>query len=184
MTLATPESAREQFMAAMSTIAHFWGFPKAMGAIYGAIYLSPEPLSLDELVEHAGVSKGAVSTHVRSLERLQMVHRSVRLGDRKDYYTCESNLWAVVRNVLRQRRENEFDRALGAVQECLTQLRKSRSTGDLHARHAFYATRIEAMHSFFATLDGVVATILMLDDLRVSKVKKLLRPRERRRRKD
>jgi DNA-binding transcriptional regulator GbsR (MarR family) len=175
---ASLDSAREQFMAAMSGIAHFWGFPKAMGAIYGAIYLSPEPLSLDELVEQAGVSKGAVSTHVRSLERLQMVHRSVRLGDRKDYYACESNLWTVVRNVLRQRRENEFDRALGAVQESLTQLRKSRSTRELRDRHAFYATRIEAMHSFFATLDGVVATILMLDELRVSTVKKLLRPRK------
>ena len=52
-------AAREEFIQGMSRISHFWGFPKAMGAIYGAIYLSPAPLSLDEIVEQVGVTKGA-----------------------------------------------------------------------------------------------------------------------------
>ncbi len=39
-------AARENFINGISRIAHFWGFPKAMGAIYGAIYLSPTPFSL------------------------------------------------------------------------------------------------------------------------------------------
>ncbi len=51
---ANLQAARERFIQAMSQISYFWGFPKAMGAIYGAVYLSPEPISLDELVEQAG----------------------------------------------------------------------------------------------------------------------------------
>ena len=42
--------AKEHFVQGVSRIAHFWGFPKAMGAIYGAIYLSKAPLTLDDLV--------------------------------------------------------------------------------------------------------------------------------------
>ena len=45
--------AQENFIQGMSRISNFWGFPRAMGALFGAIYLSPEPLSLDELVERA-----------------------------------------------------------------------------------------------------------------------------------
>ena len=175
------DAAREKFLRATSTIASFWGFPKAMGAIYGAIYLAPEPISLDELVSQVGVTKGAVSTHVRSLERLQMVHRSARIGDRKDYYHAESDLWTVVKNVLRQRREGEFDRALRAVRDTLAQVERVRSTADQHDRRALYLSRIEAMQAFFSTLDSVVATLLMLDELRLSTVQRMFKPRPRRR---
>ena len=70
--------ARAHFIQGMSRISSFWGFPKAMGAIYGAIYLSPNPLSLDEIVIQVGVTKGAVSTHVRQLERLSPSRRAFR----------------------------------------------------------------------------------------------------------
>ncbi|NJN53344.1 MAG: helix-turn-helix domain-containing protein [Anaerolineae bacterium] len=86
-----------------------------MGALYGSIYLSPQPVSLDELVEQVGVSKGAVSTNVRTLERLGMVHKHLEVGDRKDYYTAETDFWKVIRGVLREREQQEFDLALRAV---------------------------------------------------------------------
>ena len=31
-----------------------------MGAIFGSVYLSPEPLALDDIVAQVGVTKGAV----------------------------------------------------------------------------------------------------------------------------
>ena len=104
--------AREHFIQGISRIAHFWGFPKAMGAIYGAIYLSPSPITLDDLVTQVGVSKGAVSTSVRSLERLNMVHKHIKVGDRKDYYTAEEDFWKIIKSILKEREKSEFDRAI------------------------------------------------------------------------
>src|SRR5512135_1510264 len=103
---------RETFILGMSRISQFWGFPRAMGAIYGAIYLSPTPISLDELTEQAGVTKGAVSTNVRALERLGMVHQVVRIGERKDFYNAETDFWKIVKGILREREKSEFDHAL------------------------------------------------------------------------
>ncbi len=116
------QQSRDIFILGMSRISHFWGFPKAMGAIYGAVYLAPEPISLDELVELSNVTKGAVSTNVRSLERLGMVHRIVRIGERKDYYTAETDFWKVIRGILREREKSEFDRSLRSVDESLALL--------------------------------------------------------------
>lgn len=166
------KAAREHFIHGMSRIAGFWGFPRAMGAIYGAIYLSPEPTTLDALVEQVGLSKGAVSTNVRSLERLRMIHKHLKVGDRKDYYTAETDFWKIIRGVLREREDVEFDHALRSVTESLAMVKASgkKSEPDLGA---FYAERLKHMASFFNNLDGIVATFLALDDLRAGTIKKI-----------
>ena len=156
-------SAREHFILGMSRISHFWGFPKAMGAIYGAVYLSPHPLSLDEIVAQVGVTKGAVSTNVRQLERLGLVHRHIAVGDRKDYYLAETDFWRVVRGILKEREQSEFDKALQTVGESLAITDEAK--GEDPQLAAFYRTRMNAMQSFFKTLDSLVSAVIRLDGI-------------------
>lgn len=46
---------------------------KIMGQLYGLLYLSPKPLTLDEMAESLSISKGNVSINIRALERWNMV---------------------------------------------------------------------------------------------------------------
>lgn len=175
------QQARDHFIQGMSRISQFWGFPKAMGAIYGALYLSPEPLSLDALVEQVGVTKGAVSTNVRALERLGMVHRRVQIGERKDYYIAETDFWKIIRGILREREKTEFDHALRTVTESMEMLedelspQKGSSSEDPNlALAAFYQKRMQNMEAFFHSLDNLVATLLALDEIRLGTLQKFL----------
>ena len=154
--------AHNHFVQGMSRISNFWGFPKAMGAIYGAIYLSPHPLSLNEIVEQVGVSKGAVSTHVRQLEQFGMVHKHIQLGDRKDYYTAETDFWEMIKNILKQREQTEFDKALSTVSESLEMVEAEEDAPEMAA---FYRERMQAMHGFFKTLDSLFSALLSLQSL-------------------
>ncbi len=171
------QQSRDMFILGMSRISHFWGFPKAMGSIYGAIYLAPQPISLDELVELTNVTKGAVSTNVRALERLGMVHKIVRIGERKDYYTAETDFWKVIRGILREREKSEFDHALRSVDESLSLLNpppgQPQAPADAELA-AFYRQRMQAMQAFFRSLDQLVALVMAFDDLRASALQKLL----------
>ncbi|MCB8942637.1 MAG: hypothetical protein H6658_02560 [Ardenticatenaceae bacterium] len=167
------QTARENFIQGMSRISSFWGFPRAMGAIYGAIYLSPEPVTLDELVTLANVSKGAVSTNVRLLERLGMVHRQLKIGDRKDYYVAEADFWKIVRGVLREREKSEFALALDTVSESLVMVQGEGATAVNPDLATFYQQRLQAMQSFFSTLDNLVATFVALDNLRMGSLSSL-----------
>jgi len=169
------QAACQHFIQGMSHITHFWGFPKAMGAIYGAVYLAPEPVSLDELVSQVGVSKGSVSTNIRTLERLGMVHKQLRLGDRKDYYVAESDLWKVVREVLKEREKSEFDRALRTVDESLAMLRSASSEPAEMVLSTFYQERMEAMKRFFNSLDNLVAMLTALEELRTGSMQSLFK---------
>lgn len=172
------QQSRDKFILSMSRISSFWGFPRAMGSIFGAIYLSPEPVSLDELVLLSGVTKGAVSTNVRSLERLGMVRKIVRIGERKDYYTAETDFWKVVRGILREREKSEFDRALRSVDDSLALLdpstaREIDTEEDAHLA-AFYRKRIQTLQAFFRSLDQIVALLMALDEFRLSALQKFL----------
>ena len=171
------DGARETLIQGLSRISSFWGFPKGMGAIFGALYLSPTPLSLDELVERAAITKGAISTNVRALERLGMVHQHVAVGERKDYYTAETDFWKITRAILREREQTEFDQALRSVGESIA-LTDAASSGGLDAeevkRAALYGQRLRAMQSFFHTIDNLVAAFLALDEFRLGALQKLL----------
>ncbi len=160
--------ARKHFIQGMSRVTHFWGFPKAMGAIYGAIYLSSEAVSLDDLVMQVGVSKGAVSTNVRLLERLNMVHRQVQVGDRKDYYIAEADFWKVMKSIMQEREKNEFALALRTVGESLDMVNGAEISADEAELAAFYQERMRSMKGFFDQLDSLVAMLISLDALRLS----------------
>jgi DNA-binding transcriptional regulator GbsR (MarR family) len=162
MSEDTITQAHNHFIQGMSRISNFWGFPKAMGAIYGAIYLSPHALSLDEIVEQVGVSKGAVSTNVRQLEQFGMVHKHLQLGDRKDYYTAETDFWEMIKNILKQREQAEFDKAINTVAESLEMV--SSADGDPELAE-FYYKRMQAMQAFFKTLDSLFSAFLSLQGL-------------------
>ncbi|MCP5120566.1 MAG: hypothetical protein GY953_57975, partial [bacterium] len=155
-------------------ISQFWGYPRAMGAIFGALYLSAEPLSLDELATQACVTKGSVSTNVRALERMGMVHKQLRVGERKDYYIAETDFWTIAKSVLEQRSKGEFDSALRGVGEALNSVKSTAWKPDEAATAAFYQERLQAIADFFSRLDSIVAMVLQLDRLRLGGVEQLL----------
>lgn len=174
------DQARDTLIQGLSRISQFWGFPRGMGAIFGALYLSPVPLSLDELVAQVEITKGAVSTNVRALERLGMVHPQVHIGERKDYYVAETDFWKITRGILKEREKSEFDEALRSVGLSLEMVEAARGEAQLDAeelrRAAFYQQRMRAMQSFFHTLDSLVAAFLALDEFRLTALQKLLGP--------
>lgn len=168
-------ASRDLFIQGMSRISQFWGFPRAMGAIYGAIYLSPDPVSLDELVLAAAVSKGAVSTHVRHLERLGMVHKHLVVGQRKDFYTAETDFWRIIKNILLEREKSEFNQALNSVTESLAALPEASEEAGYKEGMAFYQQRLDAMLTFFRSLDQLVALALALDNFRIGAIQRLIK---------
>ena len=163
---------KKDFTEGLSQISRFWGFPKGMGAIFGVLYLSPTPLSLDEIVQETGLTKGAVSIEIRALARMGLVHRSSKLGDRKDYYEAEADFYAAVRSILKERQNSEFDRAVRSVKETLTEMEENWVEDE---DWNFVYERVQALQEFFDAIDSLSRAIVRLDSLGFSNVTKILR---------
>ena len=162
---------KKDFTEGLSQISRFWGFPKGMGAIFAVLYLSPTALSLDEVVQETGLTKGAISTEIRALARMGLVHRSSKLGDRKDYYTAESDFYAAIRSILKERQNSEFDRALRSVKETLGQMEESWVEND---EWNFVYERVQALQDFFDSIDSLTKAVVKLESLGIANVTKIL----------
>ena len=162
---------KQDFTEGLSQISRFWGFPKGMGAIFAVLYLSPTSLSLDEIVEQTGLTKGAVSTEIRALARMGLVHRSTRLGDRKDYYEAESDFYAAIKSILKERQNSEFDRAVRSVKETLETMESNWVENE---EWNFVYERVKALQDFFDAIDSLTKAVMRLERLGISNVTKIL----------
>ena len=162
---------KKDFTQGLSQISRFWGFPKGMGAIFAVLYLSPTPLSLDEIVQETGLTKGAISIEIRALARMGLVHRSSKLGDRKDYYSAEADFYASIRSILKERQNSEFDSAVRSVKETLTKMDESWVD---NAEWKFVYERVQALQNFFDAIDSLTKAVVKLESLGISNVTRIL----------
>ena len=162
---------KQDFTEGLSQISRFWGFPKGMGAIFAVLYLSPTPLSLDEIVSETGLTKGAISTEIRALARMGLVHRSSKLGDRKDYYAAEADFYAAIRSILQERQNSEFDRAVRSVKDTLAKMDENWVEDD---EWKFVYERVQALQGFFDAIDSLTKAVMRLESLGITNVTKIL----------
>jgi DNA-binding transcriptional regulator GbsR (MarR family) len=162
---------KQDFTEGLSQISRFWGFPKGMGAIFAVLYLSSTPLSLDEIVAETGLTKGAISTEIRALARMGLVHRSTKLGDRKDYYEAEADFYAAIRSILKERQNSEFDRAVRSVKDTLAKMDENWMDED---EWKFVYARVQALQEFFDAIDSLSKAVIKLNKLGLSNVTKIL----------
>jgi DNA-binding transcriptional regulator GbsR (MarR family) len=164
---------KKDFAKNLSQISRFWGLPQGMGAIFGVLYLSPVALSLDEITKETGLTKGAVSTQIRTLARMGLVHRSSKLADRKDYYEAENDFYKSIRSILKERQNSEFDRAIRSVKESLEKLESGAISGN-EAEVQFAYERVRALQEFFNAIDSLTNAVIKLEKLGLGNVKSIL----------
>jgi len=125
-------------------LMEFWGFKRNMGRLWAVLYLSPEPLSAEDLRENLSLSSGAVSMTLSELSRWGVVRKVWVQGERKDFYAAEVQLWRMISRVFNEREKAEISAAIEAFQEALAQVEAMRSAADprLRARAELQAERI------------------------------------------
>jgi hypothetical protein len=81
-------------------VAQFLGLPKSVGQIFGLIYATEQPLSLDDIAERLQISRGSVSTGLNYLRRFDAVRTTFVLGDRREFYQAETDTARIAQGFL------------------------------------------------------------------------------------
>ncbi|MCU0428089.1 MAG: hypothetical protein MUF71_20950 [Candidatus Kapabacteria bacterium] len=91
--LKMDETKREMLQAFGEAYRGF-GLSKQMGHIVALLLYSPQPLSLDEITEQLGMSKGPISQVTRRLNERNIIRKVWNPGSRKDYYEIQQEVFA------------------------------------------------------------------------------------------
>jgi DNA-binding transcriptional regulator GbsR (MarR family) len=116
------DAARWEMMEAGGRTAQAFGLTRLFGRLYVLIYLHSDPLCLDDLAGHLGVSKASVSIACRQLASWGAVRCVARPGDRRDYYVAETNLRKVVHGGLLASLNKKLDSAQKQIERSLRML--------------------------------------------------------------
>jgi HTH-type transcriptional regulator, glycine betaine synthesis regulator len=68
------------------------GWPKSVGEIYGLLFVSAQPLAMDEIMARTGMSLGAASQGLKLLREFGAVRTVYTPGARKDHYVASGEL--------------------------------------------------------------------------------------------
>jgi len=111
----------QRFVDAWGSMGTLWGINRSVARVHALLMASGDPVSLDEIAERLGISKGNASMSLRELRTFGVI-RPVRVpGDRKDYYVAEPDIWAMFFRILAVRKQRELDPAVDAVQALLAE---------------------------------------------------------------
>jgi DNA-binding transcriptional regulator GbsR (MarR family) len=107
------------------------GQPRSVAEIYGLLFVSHQPLTLDDLIERLHLSKGSGSQGLKYLQELGAVRTVYVGGDRRTHYEAVAELRNLAGRFLRQEilthfedSESRLDRISAAAQKLPGEQRK------------------------------------------------------------
>ncbi len=103
------DEAKEKFIQAWGVLGTSWGISRTMAQIHALLLVSAEPLSAQEIIDTLSVSQGSANMNLRALIDWQLVEKTVKIGERKEYFAAEKDMWEITRRVMRERRKRELE---------------------------------------------------------------------------
>ena len=118
--MATPEPAiTERFVLHWGEMAARWGVNRTVAQIHALLYLSERPLNAEDISARLQVARSNVSTSLRELQNWDLVKVVHLMGDRRDHYETLQDPWELLRVIVRERKEREFDPTVAFLRECV-----------------------------------------------------------------
>jgi DNA-binding transcriptional regulator GbsR (MarR family) len=121
------------------------------GRIFALLYLSDEPLSLEQTAIELDQSKSNVSLNIRALVEWHLVRRKPVAGSRKDHYEAASDFFRAMQEIFERRFRWTVRQVLSTVDETKTDAARRAPP---RQRKAFLDGRLGALRAFFSLVDG------------------------------
>jgi len=107
--------AIERYVLHWGEMGTRWGTNRTVAQIQALLYLSPEPLRADQIVDALSVARSNVSTSIRELQGFGLVRMTHVLGDRRDYFESLNDVWELFRVIIEQRKQRELNPTLSML---------------------------------------------------------------------
>jgi HTH-type transcriptional regulator, glycine betaine synthesis regulator len=125
------EPAEVEIIHLFVQFAEALGQPRSVAEIYGLLFASHQPLSMDTLIERLNLSKGSASQGLKYLQDLGALRTVYVAGDRRTHYEAIAELRKLAGRFLRQQilthfgdSENSLDRIAAQTQKLSDKQRK------------------------------------------------------------
>jgi DNA-binding transcriptional regulator GbsR (MarR family) len=121
------------------------GMPRSVGEIYGLLYFSEKPLSMDQISSRLEISIGSASQGLRTLKSLKAIRSTYIAGDRRDHYLAETEFRRLFSSFIKDEIMPHLDSANDRISRMEESLTSNEKNND------FYLVRLEKLKKLTKT---------------------------------
>jgi DNA-binding transcriptional regulator GbsR (MarR family) len=147
-------AAVERFILHWGDMGDEWGVNRSVSQIHGLLYVSESPLNAEDIADKLGMARSNVSNSLKELQNWNLIRRVPIMGDRRDHFEAETDLWEVAVRIAAGRKARELDPALDALRACVEDAAADPKMSPVASK------RLKEMLVFTETVDGWFSQML------------------------
>lgn len=167
-------SARDEFVQIWGDMASAWGINKTMSQIHALLYAETQALHTDEIMDILDISRGNANMNLRRLLDWELIHKVHFEGDRKDYYSAETDVWKIVNTIIKERQQREIAPIRDQLASCMQLLGDDEK--DMDEASLAFKERIQNYDDFLVMFERFTDALLpFINKKNLSLLKQLVR---------
>jgi DNA-binding transcriptional regulator GbsR (MarR family) len=96
-----------------------WGVNRTVAQIHALLYITGRPMHAEEITDTLGVARSNVSNSIRELQGWNLVKLVHLAGDRRDHFETSTQVWELLRTIVRERQRREITPTIDVLQSLL-----------------------------------------------------------------
>src|SRR5690349_17752392 len=108
-------AAVERFILHWGDMGDQWGVYRSVSQIHGLLYLAEAPMTAEDIADTLGMARSNVSNSIKELLGWNLIRRVPILGDGRDHFEAETDIWEVAARIAAGRTVRELVPALAAL---------------------------------------------------------------------
>lgn len=145
--------AKNKFIQTWGALGSQWGINKTMAQIHALLMVSPEALSMEDIMSELHISRGNASMNLRSLIDWGIIFKEYKAGERREYFVAESNIDELARKIAKERSKREIKPTLRVLEE----VSNLQDTDTKEAAH--FKAKTAELHEFVSRADNMLEKI-------------------------
>ncbi len=109
--------AKEKFISTWGSLGTLWGINKAMAQIQALLFVSTDPLSMEDIMKELKISRGNTSMNLRNLMDWGIVTKVLISGERREFFTTEKDVQELAKIIAKERSRREIKPVIKVLEE-------------------------------------------------------------------
>lgn len=152
------KEAKNKFIQTWGALGSQWGINKTMAQIHALLMVSPEPLSMEDVMDELLISRGNASMNLRALMDWGIVYKEYKSGERKEFFTAEKDLDELAVKIAKERSKREIKPALKVLKD-VSSINPAQSAETKH-----FVEKTNELYDFVLKADNMIDKVTEFKD--------------------
>jgi DNA-binding transcriptional regulator GbsR (MarR family) len=156
--------ARNLLVRRWGEMGGYWGINRTMAEIHALLFVTRLPLCTDDIMQQLQISRGNASMNLRGLVDWGLISRVHKLGDRKEYFEADTDIWHMFETIMRERRRREVEPVIATLERCseVAEADDGRSATAAPEDIREFRLRVQRLKQFLATMGTLFEMLIQV----------------------